>query len=148
MHSSQLGEPVLHRNPGLLWPKQLFNCANESKQLALRYVHLLSASRIRRPFLRLHRAGSGFLSSVPKSPNVLKPVDIHDSFGKTFRGLLRQVVSNPAGNRAMRILSGEFLGVGSGFRMWRPLASPSRVMAGMVMTGPAASRLSRSSYLN
>jgi hypothetical protein len=46
----------------------------------------------------------------------------------------------------VRGLVGELLGYAAAFGCGAPLASPSSVMVGTVMTGPAASCFSRSSY--
>ena len=89
------------------------------------------------PGLSLH-AGAGGLGAVA--------VHLDDGLGKGLGSFLRQVVTDTAVNEAVRILAGEFVGVGTGFGCGAPLASPSSVMVGTPMTGNSASRLSSSSY--
>src|SRR4051794_3767326 len=47
--------------------------------------------------------------------------DIDDSFGKSFRGFLGQIVPDAALDDPVRIFARELLGVGAGVRVWRTI---------------------------
>jgi len=62
------------------------------------------------------------------------------------RGFLRQIVTDAAGDRAVRVFAGEFLGVGARLRMRRAVGVALERDGGTPMTGPLASCFSSSSY--
>src|SRR6266536_626599 len=64
-----------------------------------------------RPFMFCPRSGMSRLQ--------LSFADVDDGLGKGLRGLLRQVVSNPAGDDPVLVFAGEHLGVSGGLRMGR-----------------------------
>lgn len=82
---------------------------------------------------------NGLLGSRSKS------VHVDDSGGERLRRLLRKVVPNAASQVPVCVFAGELRGMAAGAGCGAPLASPSSVMVGTVMTGPAASRFSRAS---
>ena len=96
-------------------------------------------------------ADRGVSSVQPRWTEVLNErsgaaVSIDDGLGKGLRCFLRQVVTDAAGDQAMVVAAGELLGVGAGIGCGAPLASPSIVIVGTVMSGVAASFFSISSY--
>src|SRR5262249_29632176 len=58
---------------------------------------------------------------LPPARAGLEVLDVLDGLGKRLGRLLRQVVFYSAGDRPMRVLAREFLGVRGGFRMRRPV---------------------------
>ncbi len=45
-------------------------------------------------------------------------VDFYDSLGKVLRGFLRQIVPDAALDDPVRVFAREFLGIGTGLRVW------------------------------
>src|ERR1017187_204119 len=54
-------------------------------------------------------------------PSRSKTVDIDNRLGKGLRSFLRQIVPYAAGDGALRIFAREFVGVGTGVRVWRTI---------------------------
>src|SRR6478672_9894768 len=54
----------------------------------------------------------------------LKLVDIHDSLSECLGSFLRQIMSDAAGNRPLRVFAGEFVRVSTWLGMRRPIGIP------------------------
>jgi hypothetical protein len=50
--------------------------------------------------------------------------DVYDGCCKGLRRFLRQIVTNTTADDPMRILAKEFLGIGTGVRVWRAIGIP------------------------
>src|SRR5580658_2776568 len=86
----------------------------DKKQLADRSILIL---------LRQANAGEDLRTDSFQSADqlwqlVLVTVDFDDSFGEGFRSFLGQVVPHPARDGPVCIFAREFLGVGTGVRIW------------------------------
>jgi hypothetical protein len=77
----------------------------------------------------------------------LEHVNLRDRLGNGLRSFLPQIVLYAANDSAVRVFAREFVGVGAGVGVWRPVCVPSSVIVGTEIDGPAASWFSKPSYL-
>src|SRR5215212_6450860 len=112
------------------------------------HLHNRSCRAGRRQWSWPHREESGGEkgSFLLASGSFGVTVDFDDSFGKGLRGFLRQIVPNAALDDPVRIFAREFLGIGTGVRVGCSIGITFKGNGEHVMTGPSASRFSRSSY--
>ena len=93
----------------------------------------LNGAMAKRPY----HSTEGHLSGLNQSITV----DFDDGFGESSRCFLRQIMANAAFDDSVRVFARELLAIDAASRCGAPLASPSRVIVGTVMSGalrPAA----------